>query len=85
MDRRAELEAFLAIVEAGSLAGAARRLHRSPPAVTRILAELEARIGVTLIERTTRASTATDAGQQLAAHARLLLAGYQDAIGAVAA
>lgn len=84
MDRLAELETFLAIVEAGSLAGAARRLRRSAPAVTRILAELEARVGVTLIERTTRASRPTDAGRQLAGHARVLLAGYQDAIGEVA-
>ncbi len=84
MDRLAELEIFIAIVEAGSLAAAARRLRRSPPAVTRILAELEARVGVTLIERTTRASAPTDAGRQLAAHARALLAGYRDAIGDVA-
>lgn len=84
MDRLAELETFLAIVEAGSLAGAARRLRRSPPAVTRILAELEARVGVSLVERTTRASMPTDAGRQLAAHAQALLAGYRDAIGEVA-
>lgn len=84
MDRLAELETFLAIVEAGSLAGAGRRLRRSAPAVTRTLAELEARVGVTLIERTTRASAPTEAGRQLAAHAQALLAGYRDAIGEVA-
>jgi len=54
MDRLDELAVFAAIVEAGSLAEAARRLRRSPPAVTRCLAALEDRLGVRLAERTTR-------------------------------
>ena len=51
MDRLDELAVFLAVLEAGSLTGAARRLRRSAPAVTRTLAGLEARMGVRLIER----------------------------------
>ena len=51
MDRLDELALFLAVLEAGSLSGAARRLRRSAPAVTRTLAALEARVGARLIER----------------------------------
>ena len=66
MDRLAELTVFLAVLDSGSLAGAARRLRRSPPAVTRIIAGLEQRAGTRLIERTTRALAPTDAGLRLA-------------------
>ena len=65
MDRLDELALFLAIADAGSLAGAGRRLGRSPPAVTRILADLERRLGVRLVERTTRRLALTDAGLRL--------------------
>jgi DNA-binding transcriptional LysR family regulator len=44
MDRLDELAIFVAIIDSGSLAGAARRLRRSPPAVTRALATLEDRL-----------------------------------------
>jgi DNA-binding transcriptional LysR family regulator len=80
MDRLDELTIFLAIVDEGSLAGAARRLRRSPPAVTRTLAALEDRLGVRLLDRTTRRLAATEAGRQLAGRARDLLASYADAI-----
>ena len=50
MDRFDELAIFVAIIDAGSLAGAARRLRRSRPAVTRALAGLEERVGARLIE-----------------------------------
>ena len=46
MDRLDELAIFVRIVEEGSLARAAARLRRSPPAVTRALAALEDRLGV---------------------------------------
>ena len=52
MDRLDELAVFAAILDTGSLAGAARRLRRSAPAVTRALAALEERAGARLIERT---------------------------------
>jgi DNA-binding transcriptional LysR family regulator len=80
MDRLDELGLFLAIADAGSLAAAARRTRRSPPAVTRILADLERRLGVRLVERTTRRLALTDAGRRLAEHARRLLPEYEDAL-----
>jgi len=80
MDRLDELAVFVAILDAGSLVVAARRLHRSAPAVTRALAALEARLGARLIERTTRRLTPTETGRRLGADARRALAAYRDAL-----
>ncbi|MFO0585064.1 MAG: LysR family transcriptional regulator [Anaeromyxobacter sp.] len=76
MDRLDELLAFVTVIDAGSLAAAGRKLRRSPPAMTRALAALEARAGARLVERTTRRLRPTPAGQAFAAHARALLSGY---------
>jgi DNA-binding transcriptional LysR family regulator len=80
MDRLDELQVFLAIREAGSMAAAAQKLRRSPSAVTRILAALEERVGLRLFERSTRRLTPTSEGQRLAEGARRLLADYDAAI-----
>ena len=80
MDRLDELALFLAIVNEGSLAAAARRTGRSAPAVTRSLNELECRLGIRLLERTTRKLALTDAGLRLAEHARRLTEDYEDAM-----
>lgn len=74
MDRLDELTVLAAVLDAGTLAGAARRLRRSAPMVTRALAALEDRIGARLIERTTRRLAVTDAGRALADQARRVLA-----------
>jgi DNA-binding transcriptional LysR family regulator len=76
LDRLDELSIFVAIVETGSLVAAARRLRKSPPAVTRALGALEDRIGARLVERTTRRLAPTEAGTALVDRARSLLAGY---------
>lgn len=81
MDRLDELAIFVAIVEAGSLAGAARRLKRSRPAVTRALASLEERAGARLIARSTRRLAPSDAGRELVVTARRLLADYEASLG----
>jgi DNA-binding transcriptional LysR family regulator len=80
LDRLDELTALVAIIEAGSLINAARRLRRSPPAVTRALSSLEDRIGLRLIERTTRRLAPTEAGTALAEKARNLLSEYEEAM-----
>lgn len=80
MDRLDELTVLVAVLEAGSLAAASRRLRRSPPSITRALAALEDRVGARLVERTTRRLTATEAGRTLAGQARAVLAGYADAV-----
>lgn len=83
MDRLDELAIFVAIIDSGSLAGAARQLRRSRPAVTRALAALEARTGARLIARTTRQLMATEAGRELAAAARDILAQYDASLSGV--
>jgi DNA-binding transcriptional LysR family regulator len=80
MDRFDELYIFVAILDAGSLAGAARKLRRSAPAVTRALNALEDRVGVRLVERTTRRLAPTEAGVRLGDTARRVLADYEDAV-----
>lgn len=82
MDRLEELSLVVAICDAGSLAGAARATRRSPAVVTRRLAELERRLGVRLVERTTRRLAVTEAGRILREHARSVLAAYEDAVRA---
>jgi DNA-binding transcriptional LysR family regulator len=79
MDRLDELGVFVRIVEEGSLVRAARRLRRSPPAVTRALAALEDRLGVRLIDRTTRRLAPTEAGRALYDKARSVMQDYEAA------
>ena len=85
MDRWREMEVLVAVVEAASFAGAARRLGMSPPAVTRAVSTLEQRLGARLLNRTTRSLSLTEAGQGFVVSARRLLAemahAEQDVIG----
>jgi DNA-binding transcriptional LysR family regulator len=62
MDRMAAMEAFVLVVDTGSFSAAARRLNVGQPAVSKLVAQLEKRIGVKLLVRTTRGLTATEAG-----------------------
>ena len=84
MDRFVEMSVFVAVAEAESFAGAARKLAMSPPAVTRAVAALEARLGVKLLTRTTRQVRATDAGMRYLEHARRILAEADEADDAAA-
>src|SRR3954447_2924144 len=83
MDRLQELAVLVAVVDHGSLAAAARRLRRSPPAVTRALAALEDRVGARLIERSTRRLAVTEVGRAFAEQARSLLNAYDMAVGGI--
>jgi DNA-binding transcriptional LysR family regulator len=83
MDRLDELAVLVAVVEDGSLVAAARRLRRSPPAVTRALSALEDRVGARLVERTTRKLSPTEAGRKLADESRALLSAYDQAVAEI--
>ncbi|MEM6421713.1 MAG: LysR family transcriptional regulator [Pseudomonadota bacterium] len=74
MDRLRDMEIFATVAEEGSFAAAARRLRLSPPAVTRAVAGLEDRLGVRLIQRTTRSMRLTDAGERFRVSALRILA-----------
>ena len=63
MDRFRAMHVFVAVVEAGSLSAAARRLREPLTNVSRLLSQLEAHVACTLIDRTTRRMMLTDAGR----------------------
>jgi DNA-binding transcriptional LysR family regulator len=69
-----------AVAEAGSFARAADALGLSPSGVSRAVARLEARIGIRLLDRTTRSVALTDEGRRLYAEIAPLLGGIEDAV-----
>jgi DNA-binding transcriptional LysR family regulator len=81
MDRIDALTAFIAAADESSLAGASRRLGRSPAAVTRAIASLERRIGTRLLHRTTRVVRLTEAGEQYLAACRHIVAVWKRLTG----
>jgi LysR family transcriptional activator of dmlA len=73
-DAASEMEFFVLVARHGSLAAAARALDLTPPAATKRLAQLEARLGVRLVNRTTRRISLTSEGETYLAHATRILA-----------
>ena len=67
-----QVRAFLATVEEGSFSAAARALRTTQPTVGRQMSELEARLGVTLMERSVRGPSLTEAGENLLRHVRAM-------------
>jgi DNA-binding transcriptional LysR family regulator len=78
-DRLNQLSLFVRTVETGSFSKAAREFGLSQPSVSRAVASLEARLGVTLLQRTTRRIATTDVGLALARSAREALAAIDEA------
>lgn len=79
------LRVLVAIAEEGSLTRAGDRLVLSQPAVSRALAQLERRLGVTLVERTSRHVALTQAGAGFADAAREALRAVDRAVETAAA
>src|ERR1700736_5760350 len=69
-----------AVIEGGSFARAAQALGMTPSGVSRAIARLEARIGVRLLDRTTRSLNLTDEGRLLYASINPLVLGIADAV-----
>jgi DNA-binding transcriptional LysR family regulator len=84
MDKLLALERFVRIVERGSLTGAAADCATSLPSMVRSLATLERALSVTLLNRTTRRLSLTDAGRQYYEHCKLILGQMQQADAALA-
>jgi LysR family transcriptional activator of dmlA len=78
MNADSELAFFCLLVKQGSLAATARELNLTPPAVSRRLAMLEERLGVRLLNRTTRRISLTGEGEVYFAHARPILSDIDD-------
>src|SRR5215471_18101740 len=79
-----EMAIFRRVVERGSFAGAADDVDLSPSAVAKLISRLEARLGVRLINRTTRRLALTAEGEVYLAHAREILAAIEAAESDVA-
>ncbi len=84
MDQLHLINVFVAVVDAEGLAGAARKLGVSPPAVTRAINELESQLGVRLLTRTTRVVRVTEPGARYADDCRRILAELAQANASVA-
>ena len=79
MDRIDAMKVFVAALEEGSLAGAGRRLGKSPAAVSRAIAFLENHVGAELLHRTTRVLRLSEAGERYASACRRVLAELEEA------
>jgi DNA-binding transcriptional LysR family regulator len=79
MDRFMEMQTFVAVVEAGSFVGGADALDVSKSVVSRVVGELEARLGVRLLQRTTRRLSLTPEGQLFFERCKDLLSGVASA------
>lgn len=79
----AELTVFLEIVERGSFARAAAHLGLSSPALSQSMKQLETRLGLRLLNRTTRSVSPTEAGEQLAGCLRPAIDNLNEAVEAI--
>jgi DNA-binding transcriptional LysR family regulator len=74
-----DYEIFARVIKAGSLSAAARELHSSPAMISKRLTRLEERLGVRLLQRTTRRLTPTQVGQSFFERVVAVLAAVEDA------
>jgi DNA-binding transcriptional LysR family regulator len=79
VDRIDAMKVFVAALDEGSLAGAGRKLGRSPAAVSRAIAFLEARVGAQLLHRTTRSIKLSEAGERYAVACRRVITDLEEA------
>src|ERR1700716_2689555 len=73
------MKVFIAALDEGGLRKAGRKLGRSPAAISRALAFLEAHVGVELLHRTTRSIKLSEAGERYAVACRRILIDLKDA------
>jgi DNA-binding transcriptional LysR family regulator len=79
MDRLAAMQTFVKVIDTGSFSAAARQLRVGQPAVSKTVAQIEERLGVTLLLRTSRSLGATEAGQIFYERAKLAIADADEA------
>jgi DNA-binding transcriptional LysR family regulator/DNA-binding winged helix-turn-helix (wHTH) protein len=83
MDRCAAMETFVRVVDAGSFSSAAKQLHIGQPGVAKSVAQLEDRLGVRLLLRSTRGLMPTEAGRNFYDRAKRLIEEADEAERAV--
>jgi len=79
MDRLSAMEALVRVIETGSFSGAARQLRIGQPAVSKAVAQIEQRLGVRLLLRTTHGLSPTESGQSYYEHAKRVLEEAEEA------
>ena len=79
MDRIDAMKVLVSAVDEGSLAATARRLGKSPAAVSRAIAFLEAHVGAELLHRTTRSLRVSEAGERYVSACRRVLIDLEEA------
>lgn len=85
MDKFLEMQAFVAVVDASSFVKAADSLGMSKSAVSRLVGDLEARLGVRLLQRTTRKLSLTGEGEVFRERCKELLSNMEEAEAEVTA
>ena len=85
VNRSGEMEVFLRVVEQGGFSPAARSLRMTPSAISKLVARLEARLGVRLVNRSTRKLQLTAEGAAFHERALRVLADLDEAERSVAA
>lgn len=78
MDRLDAMSAFVQVADMGSLSAAARLSSRSLTAMSRLISQLEASLGVQLLRRTTRSLSLTEAGRLFYARSKIILSEIED-------
>lgn len=78
-DRLVEMRVFRAVVEAGSFTGAAQTLGVSQPFISQTISNLERRLGVQMLHRSTRTQRLTTEGERFLASCRDILVGIEEA------
>ncbi|WP_331000040.1 LysR substrate-binding domain-containing protein [Pseudothauera nasutitermitis] len=78
MNTSSELAFFALLADKGSFSATARELNLTPPAVSKRLAQLEQRLGVRLLNRSTRRVSLTDEGELYLEHAQRILADIEE-------
>ena len=79
MKKFEDIQAFIAVVDAGSFTVAAEKLNSGKSAVSRRVSALEERLGVQLLRRTTRVLNLTDTGRSFYEHGVRILADLEEA------
>src|SRR5215470_1587084 len=73
-----DLEAFIAVVETGSIVAASARLNLTQPGVTRRIQNLEDRLGTALLDRQSKPLRPTSSGREAYEHGRRVLRSLED-------
>lgn len=79
MDRLAAMQTYVMVIETGSFSAAGRQMRVGQPAVSKTIAQLEDRLGVTLLSRSSRKLNATDAGRLFYERAKQAIAEVNEA------